>query len=236
MTVWHTAQLKENRAIAPGLHLLTVDVPQAISSGFHNAGQYHRVRVKHGEDAWFAIASPPGQSPFQYLVRESEGAAGAWVRSGPGAELELTAPEGPGFPVEAARGRSLVLIGTGTGFAPLWSVVQVVRARRHEFKSVHALYGVISPEHLAWSDSFAALASDGIVVEPVIERPAPGWAGLSGRVQAHVARLPTDDSFAFLCGHPAMVSDVTRLLGERGVTPDRVFLNVDEALAAKETA
>jgi NAD(P)H-flavin reductase len=223
---WSKSTLVENQFLAPGLHRVTLDVPQKISKAFHTPGQYHRVRVASGDDAFFAIASEPQATRFDYLVKESAGVAGEWLRLEPGAHVEVGMPEGPGFPLERARGSPLLLVGTGTGWGPLWSVVKALRQRRAEFGEVQALYGVDSEPHLAWNEQWPALAAEGVHIHGVLDRPGEAWKGRTGRVQHHVAPLARPGMLAFLCGHPAMVSDVTAILGQKGVPADRVFLNV----------
>ena len=223
---WSKATLVENHVLSPGLHRVTLEVPRAISKAFHTAGQYHRVRMSSGADAFFAMASAPGESRFDYLVKATGEVASAWVALPRGAHVEVSLPEGPGFPLEQARGSPLLLVGTGTGFGPLWSVIRAIRPRRREFESVRALYGVDVEAQLAWRDEWPALEKEGIELHPVLDKAHPGWKGRAGRVQAHVEPLALRGQFAFLCGHPAMVSEVSEILGRRGVPPERVFLNV----------
>lgn len=223
---WSKATVIENHVLSAGLHRVSLEVPRTIAKAFHTAGQYHRVRMSSGADAFFAMASAPGESRFDYLVKATGEVASAWVALPRGAHVEVSTPEGPGFPIEQARGSPLLLVGNGTGFGPLWSVIRAIRPRRAEFKSVRALYGVDVEAQLAWSEEWAALKKEGIELHAVLDRPHAGWKGHAGRVQAHVEPLAEKAQFAFLCGHPAMVSDVTKVLVRKGVPPERVFLNV----------
>jgi NAD(P)H-flavin reductase len=222
---WSRATVSRNHVLAPGLHRITLDVAAEISKAFHAPGQYHRVRVPSGAEAFFAIASPPGAHRLEYLVKANGATASEWARLDAGAVVELSPPEGPGFPLEQARRAALLLVGTGTGFGPLWAVVQAVRKRRDEFEEVDVLYGVDTEPQLAWAEEYEALRGERIVVHPVLDRPHPAWPGRAGRVQAHVAPLAREGQVAFLCGHPSMVTEVTGILGEHGVPADRVFLN-----------
>jgi len=226
MSGWSQATLTQNDVVGPGLHRLTLEVPHAVASRFHTPGQYHRVRVPSGLDASFAIASPPGAAVFEYLLRESSGVAGALVALSPGAHVEVTAPMGPGFPVPRAKGKNLLLIGTGTGFAPLRSVLLAIAASRGDFGEVHGAYGVLTPAHLAFGPELPAWERAGLHIIPTVTTPGPGWTGAVGQVQELLPRLPVEDSaLAFLCGQNEMVKEVTDLLGQRGLPPDRVFVN-----------
>lgn len=226
MSGWSQATLSKNEVVGPGLHRLMLEVALAVSSGFHTAGQYHRVRVPSGQDASFAIASPPGALPFEYLLRQSTGVAGELTSLSPGAQVEVSVPMGPGFPVPRARGKNLLVIGTGTGFAPLRSVLLAIAAQRADFGEVHGAYGVLTPEHLAFGPELASWQRMGLHVIPTVTTPGPGWTGAVGQVQDLLARLPVESAaLAFLCGQNEMVKEVTDLLGQRGLPPDRVFVN-----------
>lgn len=227
MSGWSTAALIENEVVTTGLHRLTLSVPVEVAKAFHAPGQYHRVRAPAGNarDAMFAMASTPGSARFEYLVHTNGAIAEAWARLPVGAEVEVSRPEGKGFPLEQARGRTLLAIGTGTGFAPLRSALLAIRARRAEFGRVHALYGAHSPAHVAWRDELALLAREAIHVTPTVSECVAGWTGEVGRVQHLVGQLPVDDVVVFLCGQSEMVADVTKALAARGVSPERVFLN-----------
>jgi NAD(P)H-flavin reductase len=183
------------------------------------------VRVPSGEDATFAIASPPGGSRFEYLVRVNDGVAGAWTSLPTGSRVEVSLPEGPGFPLELARGRNLLLIGTGTGFAPLRSVIDTLRRERASFGQVRGAYGVLTPAHLAFGPELGGWAAEGIHIEPTVTTASPGWTGAVGQVQGLLEGLLLEDAVAFLCGQGEMVKEVTRLLQERGLPSDRVYLN-----------
>jgi len=222
---WSRAALTGNTVVAPGLHRISLRVADDVARAFHAPGQYHRVRVEHGKDSMFAIASAPGSHDFEYLIRANDGVAGAWTRKVVGSEVEVSPPEGPGYPLARAVGRTLIIIGTGTGYAPLRSVLQTIRQRRDDFGPVHGLYGVHAPAQIAWADELPALAHVGIHVTPIISRPAPGWTGPVGHVQQHLDRLPAHDAVVFACGQAEMVAEVTERLGHRGVPAHHVFQN-----------
>lgn len=226
MSGWSQATLTQNDVVGPGLHRLTLEVPLAVSSGFHTPGQYHRVRVPSGLDASFAIASAPGAAAFEYLLRESNGVAGELVALGGGAHVEVSVPMGPGFPLPRAKGKNLLLIGTGTGFAPLRSVLLAIAAKRSDYGEVHGAYGVLTPAHLAFGPELAAWGRAGLQIIPTVTTSGPGWSGAVGQVQDLLPRLPVEQSaLAFLCGQDEMVKEMTDLLSQRGLPPDRVFVN-----------
>jgi len=225
MTEWYPATIAEAATGSAPLLELALQVPPSVARAFRAPGQYHRVRLQ-GTDNPFAMASAPGHEPFRYLVRRAPGLAEAWAEPPVGALVEVSMPRGPGFPLAEARGRPLLLVGTGTGFAPLRSVLEAVLEDRAAFGPLHALVGVHAPRELVWAGEVGRWAAQGISVEPVVSTPDAAWKGRVGHVQDHLQVLPTAGAVAFLCGQSAMVSDVIRALGERGLPAERVFLNL----------
>lgn len=225
MQGWFPATIIALEDAGPDLVHLSLAVPADVASKFHTAGQYHRLRTASLKEAVLAIASTPGDVPFEYLVKRV-GAAGALLDGAkPGDSLLVSAPEGPGFPVHLAHGKNLLLVGTGTGFAPLRSVLRFVAKDRARFGAVTALYGVSSRAHLAWQAELEALSAQGITVLPTLTSADAAWTGRVGRVQEHLNDLVVDDAVAFLCGQHAMVNDVRDALALRGLPRDRVYLN-----------
>lgn len=225
MSGWSTATLTQNDVVGPGLHRLKLDVASKVARSFHAPGQYHRVRVPSGDDATFAIASPPGNEAFEYLIRVFDGVAGEWTSLPVGAEVQVSLPDGPGFPLGEARGKNLLLIGVGTGFAPLRSVIHTVMRDRSAWGRVSGAYGVLTPAHLAYRHELADWAAAGVHITPTVTNGTPEWQGRVGQVQEIVRTLPVDGAVAFLVGQPEMTREVTDLLVQRGLPEGQAFLN-----------
>lgn len=224
MRSWHSAAIRGRTFIDDGLLELTLAVAGPVSAAFARPGQFHRLRVSPAQESMFAIASSPGATSFDYLIRRGAGVTEALASLPIGATLEATAPEGPGFPVEAARGHDLLLVCTGTALAPIRSVLGLVARSRADFGRVTLVEGHRTPAQLPWRAELRALPD--VEVHTIVTDGAPGWQGPVGLVQALVPGVVTADTVAFLVGQREMTDDVSALLGRAGVRRDRVFLNV----------
>ncbi len=222
--MWHRASLVDSEVAGPGLSLVRVAVPPEVASGFEVPGQFSRVRLA-GLEATFAIASAPGHPSFEFFVRTHGDVARALTSLTPGETFELSDPEGPGFPVERVKGRSLLLVGTGTGWAPLRSVALHVRGRRADWKQVRGLYGALTPEHVVFDQELTALRDAAIEVKVTVTEPMSSWTGPVGRVQALLPADGLEDTVALLCGQPEMTDDVAGLLRARGLPAANAWLN-----------
>lgn len=224
MASWHLADISARHVVDEGLVRVSLAVPPAVTASYVLPGQFHRVRARDGVESHFAIASPPGAATFDYLLRLNGGAADALATLPLGASVEVTPAEGPGFPLEQAVGRDLLLVCTGTALAPMRSVLALVATRRDDFHRVTLVQGQRSPRQLPWLDELLALPR--VDLHTIVFEAWPGWTGPVGVVQAVVPSVITANTVAFLAGQQAMTDDVTAQLTTAGVPPGRVFLNV----------
>lgn len=205
---------------------ITLAVPADVLAAHRGAGQYVKLSAL-GVEGHFALAAAPGK-PFELLVKRGSALGDAMAGLTPGAEVGVSQPLGPGYPLEAHRGRDLHLFGAGSGIAPLRAVIDAVRADRAAWGRVTLWDGQRSVAHIAYQTERPAWHADGIEIEECLTAPDEGWTGARGRVQDVFASRPpalTGDAVAYVCGMKGLVEGVKAALGQRGLGPDRVFLN-----------
>ena len=182
----------------------------------------------------YAIASRPGSPTLELLVKLPAGDAPAEERRAalltmlPGEKLRVSRAEGRGYPLDALRGQDVVIVGVGTGIAPLRSLLETMVLERTAFGELTLLYGVQRPDDLAFRARFGAWAGLSVRVVPVVSRPGDsGWSGAVGYVQDHLPKvLPHPGrTHAVVCGLPEMDRVVSARLLELGVGPERVHRN-----------
>lgn len=223
MRTWHSATLTRRALVDEGLVEVQLAMPPEVTASFVRPGQFQTIRFA-GDAAFFAIASAPGATAFDYLVRRGTGVSEALSLAALGTRLDVTLAEGPGFPLEVAAGHDLLLVATGTAIAPVRSVLGVVARRRADFKRVTLLQGQRNPRQLPWLAEFSRLPD--LDLRTTVTEGAPSWRGPVGFVQALVPSAVTADTVAFLVGQPEMTAEVTRSLRDAGVPGERIFLNV----------
>jgi CDP-4-dehydro-6-deoxyglucose reductase len=143
------------------------------------------------------------------------------------ARRSLLTIEGPvGRFIYRERDAPMLLVGGGTGLAPLKSIVRHVV--ENGLKRAMTLYwGVRSRADLYAHQELRALAqrTPSLRYEPVLSEPDPGWTGRRGFVHEavldHFDGLDTADVYA--SGPPAMIDAVRREFGRRGVDASRLF-------------
>jgi NAD(P)H-flavin reductase len=120
----------------------------------------------------------------------------------------------------------VVLVATGTGFAPVKSMVED-QIKRSGDRRLHLYWGARSREglYLAELPDRWAEKHDWFSFTPVLSRPDPAWSGRSGYVHGAVladhADLGSHDVYA--CGNPDMTAAARADFAAAGLDPDRFF-------------
>jgi NAD(P)H-flavin reductase len=129
------------------------------------------------------------------------------------------------FPATTNERRFLFVAG-GIGIAPLRAML------RHALVIPHAAIGLFysarTPDDFAYGGEFRALAAHGKIDlhQTVTRWSGEDWDGARGRVNRHsLAELVHDRAtLCFVCGPPAMVAEVPRLLEDIGVVATRIHV------------
>jgi CDP-4-dehydro-6-deoxyglucose reductase, E3 len=141
-----------------------------------------------------------------------------------GAELEVEGAAGA-FTWQAAPSPSALLVGAGTGIAPLRALIEAELARASETRLL-LLAGHREPEDVLFAQDFERLSQQHPRFHfiPTLTGSNHAWLGRRGRVQAQLVEAvnslaPLD---AYVCGRLEMVSDVVRSLVGHGVPEARI--------------
>ncbi|MGQ0508559.1 MAG: NAD-binding oxidoreductase [Myxococcaceae bacterium] len=230
MTDWHQARVESTEPAAEELTFLRLKIAETPLVGQHRVpGQYVKLKLADKGESYFAIASAPDpRAPgFDFLLKGGSALADALIAAAPGTPVEVSAPTGKGYPLEQARGKSLLLFATGSGISPIHSVLQCVRRERSAYQDVTLYFGARTPSGFAFAQHIEDWEQkDGIHVIRTVSQPGEtGWTGLTGYVQSHLGEVKVDNALAFICGQKGMVQGVTEALLRRGLPKEHIFLN-----------
>ena len=192
-----------------------LEVAREVADLYQRPGQYIVVHRPEGR-TFLALASAPGEHAALELLLGPP----ALVELKPELDDEwaIEPPDGPGFPIEAARGRDSFILGVGTGVAPLRALIECMRRHRKLYQGITLYAGASRTEDHAYRAWDALWAADGIVVRRVVSKPF-----VQDVLRADQPALERAE--AFVCGHREMVTEVTDTLEQLGLTKDRVHLN-----------
>jgi len=177
-----------------------------------------------GEPTPYSIASAPSDTErhgwLEFLVKvDGSSRFGAIADSlRPQANLDLTGPAG-GFTLDRVSGDDPILfIAGGTGIAPMRSMIREALESR-PVRKMALVYSSRTPEEFAYLNELRELAGEGrLTLTLTLTGAAQDWTHSRGRTGiAHLAELVVPDTTAFICGPPAMVSELPAALESLGV-------------------
>jgi NAD(P)H-flavin reductase len=203
--------------------------PDSIKDFAFIPGQFVQICTQPGESSYFAIASAPeDRNGLEFLIKKGKGASKTMFDLGVGNEVDVTGPQGKGFPIDDHKGKNLLLIGVGTGIAPLRSALRSALTRRQDFGDLTFVYGVLTPQHFCYREDLHHWSRDRVQVHLTVTFPeGTSWTGHSGFVQDVLKKIrpcPVN-TVALLVGMNEMVQENTRLLLDMSFSPENILLN-----------
>jgi CDP-4-dehydro-6-deoxyglucose reductase len=220
--------------VAPDVMLMKLQLPATVALRYR-AGQYVEFILRDGSRRSYSMANAPehlGEPPMVELhLRHMPGGKFTDHVFGAMKEKEILRVEGPlgSFFLREDSDAPIVLLASGTGFAPIKAIVEHMRAKGIDRPAV-LYWGCRRKADLYLHDwaTEAAASLPWLRYVPVLSEPAPedGWTGRTGLVhQAVMADLPDLSAHqVYACGAPVMVESAQRdFAAHCGLSADRFF-------------
>ena len=229
---------------APDVAIVKLQLPANDKLGYH-AGQYIEFILRDGSRRSYSMATAPH-------VQEASPGIELHIRHMPGGRFtdhvfhhlqpkEILRLEGPfgSFFVRDDNPAPIVLLASGTGFAPIKAIVEHLQ-HRDDPRPIHLYWGCRSLVDLyahAWCVE-AARALPHLRYVPVLSEPKPAdeWTGRTGFVHRAVMDDFPDLSGhqVYACGAPVMVESAQRaFVAERGLPADAFYADAFTSEADK---
>jgi NAD(P)H-flavin reductase len=183
----------------------------------------------------FAVSLPPSPETdrLHITVRRIGKVTHALHALEPGDKLGVRGPFGNGFPFEEIKGKNVIYVAGGIGLIPLRSSIVHVLQHRAEFGRILLLYGAKTSADLLYRrDIDAWRKTPGFETFITIDRPEPGWDGEVGFVNKLIekAKIPVENTVAFVCGPPVMFNIAIADLLARGMSEDHIVSTLERQM------
>jgi ring-1,2-phenylacetyl-CoA epoxidase subunit PaaE len=200
----HAFAYDAGQAVMIAPHGSATRKPYSISSAPEDARRFRRLELLVGTDA-----SGTPDPPFVPEV---------------GALIDVDGPFGTFVFPHSPNERRFLFVAGGTGIAPLHAMLCHALVIPHD--SIGLLYSARTADDFAYAEELSGYAREGRIElrQTVTRSAAKDWSGMRGRMTrdtlAHLVHDPA--TLCFVCGPPAMVEEVTRMLQELGVGRERI--------------
>lgn len=237
------ARVARMERLADDVMRLCLKLPDAQRMQFL-AGQYIDIILKDGSRRGFSIANAPHDDEFIELhIRHVPGGRFTHhVFTGMKEKdiLRIEGPLGSFFLREESR-RPIILMGGGTGFAPLKGMIE------HAFhiglgRPMHLFWGVRAKRDLylhelalGWAERHPDFRYTPVLSDP---QPEDRWQGETGFVHEAVVRAYRDLSGhqVYMSGPPAMINAARKAFLEHGLSEEHLFYDSFEFAAQPKAA
>lgn len=195
----------------------------------YRAGQAASLAAGAGESTPYSIASAPHETIrdgwLEFLIKvDGSNRFGAGVDKLPGdTAVRIEGPMGTFTLPDLSPGVPLLFIAGGTGIAPLRSMIlETIHSARQGRLAL--VYSARTPDEFAYLDELRGLADGGrLSLTLTLTGDAQDWTHARGRTGAHhLSDLVTPQTLAFVCGPPAMVTEIPSALVSLGLPRERV--------------
>lgn len=205
-----SARLVSRQPLNSDIALLTLECETPIE---YKAGQFVSVFRDDGLARSYSLASQPYIDPhlLQIHVRRLPGGRmSQWLHNDAriGERISITGARGNCFYVPGKTHLPLLLVGTGSGLAPLWGIVVDALTQGHT-GPVYLYHGSHSPAGLYLVDAMRRLEAEhsNFHYVPCVSAAGGAVGYRTGRADDIALTTHTDlsDFRVYLCGHPEMV-------------------------------
>jgi CDP-4-dehydro-6-deoxyglucose reductase, E3 len=222
------ARVESLEKFTPEIMRMRLKLPRAARLQFL-AGQYIDILLPDGKRRAFSIASAPSEADFIELHIKHVDGGGFTGHVFDGMQLkDILRIEGPlgTFFVRRDAERPIIMMGGGTGFAPLKSMIEEL-IEAGDPRPIQLFWGVRKASDLYASDLIKSWIDQLKDFEfiPVLAEPGSSWKGQHGYVHdavlnAHPKLSPYD---VYMSGPPAMVHTARNAFLAAGVSEEHLF-------------
>lgn len=227
------AQVVERVQETPDIFTLRMRLRDTKAHGayrFH-PGQFNMLYLYGvGEVAISIVSDPRDRHLLDHTVRAVGHVTKGLVQLDKGDTLGIRGPYGRGWPLQAARGKDIVIITGGLGCAPTVSVINYVMRRRKHYGRLVIIQGVKHANDLFWRqryDAWAAHPNTQVLLSADEGGPLWPWAVGPVTVLFDDAHIDPARSVVMMCGPEGMLRAAVKDLTRRGMAEEDIYLSME---------
>lgn len=150
-----------------------------------------------------------------------------------GDKLLVRGPYGRAYPMDKFKGNNLIIVGGGSGVAPLKGLVEYITANKNDFKDVLLFFGFRTPEDVlfkkkldVWKNRFNMYINFDMI------KGKTQYGGKEGFVTERVKEIVQDnkDTIVFICGPPIMITKISEILLNKGFDEEQIYISAERLM------
>ena len=226
------SQVLEVKTETPSIRTLKLKPEEEFS---FETGQFIELTVPGAGEAPFTPSSRPSIKDTIEVSVMNVGKVTEKIHSlEAGSIVGLRGPFGTGYPMAEFKGKEILIVGGGCGFAPLRSLMYEFFRRSGEFKKLLFRGGCKTPgEFLFRSEIDEWSRRDDLDVVLTVDEGDSNWKGRVGVVTTILDGIDIDTSrgIAVVCGPPIMMKFTTMKLKDLGFREENTYLSMERNMS-----
>jgi anaerobic sulfite reductase subunit B len=215
------------RKESPDCFLLRVDF-----KGKYEPGQFFQVSLPGIGEAPISVASY-SEDFLDLNIREVGNVTKAMSKLKKGDTILVRGPYGKGYPMEKLYSKNLLVIGGGSGVAPLKGILSYIEKHRQNFGEVALYFGFRTPEDILFKDDIKQWKRKYLLNMSVDKNPEKtkvycDVCFITNLIEK--AKLSPENRAVFICGPPVMMKLTIDILKAKGFTDEQIYISTERLM------
>jgi NAD(P)H-flavin reductase/ferredoxin len=196
--------------------------------GDFSPGQFCQLSLPGIGEVPISISGHDGTA-LEHTIRAVGATTTALCAVGVGEEVGLRGPYGRPWPMEALKGRPVVVVGGGIGLAPLRGALREMLGRPEDYPRIILLYGAREPgDALFVREMLGWLEDPRFELHITVDHATPAWRGHVGVVTRLLdAQTVPEGASAMICGPEIMMRYTIEGLSKLGLPDERIWVTME---------
>lgn len=236
----------ENNILPKGYRLLSIKAQSPVEYLFEvefeseepiNFGQFVQVSIPKVGEAPISISQfNQEKGTIDLLIRKVGKVTDGIFQLKVGDKLYLRGPYGNGFPYELYKGSNLLVIGGGSGVAPVRSIIDHVYHHRNEVKAIEVLFGFKNKDLILFQEDIKRW-KEALPLHITLDEDAQEQQYYTGRVTDHLDKIELlkantkDNLHVVIVGPPAMMKFTAIAIASLGVRDTHIWLSFERNMS-----
>jgi len=199
-------------------------------------GQFIELTIPGIGEAPFTPSSRPAMKDIMEITIMNVGKVTEKIHElKKGDMVGVRGPFGKGYPMDRFKGKEILVVGGGCGFAPIRSLMYEFFDRSGEFKKLFFRGGCKTPQEFLYRGEIEgdwAKRKD-LDLKLTVDKGDSGWKGNVGVVTTILDGIDMDykSGIALVCGPPVMMKFSTKKLLEMGFKAENIYLSMEKNMS-----
>ena len=216
----------------PSIKTIRIEPEEPIT---FETGQFIELTIPGIGEAPFTPSSRPAMKDIMEITIMNVGKVTEKVHELKNGDIVgVRGPFGKGYPINKFKGKEILVVGGGCGFAPIRSLMYELFDRSGEFKKLFFRGGCKTPQELLYRGEIADWAKrKDLDLKLTVDKGDREWKENVGVVTTILDGVEMDyeNGIAIVCGPPVMMKFSTKKLIEMGFKTENIYLSMEKNMS-----